>query len=380
MGGGGREHALVWKIAQSPLVDKIYCVPGNAGIAQLAGCHNPMDLCQFANLELTGPDDFTVVGPEYLLADGIVDRFEKRRLKIFGPNQEMARIESSKIFAKHFMRRHYIPTADYEVFSDAVRAIEYIKKVGAPIVVKADGLTAGKGSIVCKTIDEALEAVNLMMVEKRFGKAGEKILVEECLEGEEVSFIAFTDGKTILPIPTSQDHKPIGDGDQGLNTGGMGAYSPAPVVTPRLSEEIMRTIMIPAVRAMFAEDHKPRIGYVGALYAGLMITKDGPKVLEFNCRFGDPETQAVLPRLKSDIVPIMLACMDNTLWKIEPEWRDEACVSVVMASGGYPGSYEKGKVISGLEAAGAMENITVFHAGTTKEGNDIVTNGGRVLG
>ena len=380
IGGGGREHALVWKIAQSPLVEKIYCIPGNAGIAQLAECHNPMDLCQFAELVLTGIDDFTVVGPEDPLASGIVDRFEKQGLKVFGPHQRMAQIESSKVFAKDFMWRHCIPTADYAVFSSSLRATEHIKKVGAPIVVKADGLTAGKGSIVCKTIEEAIEAVNLLMVEKKFGKAGERILVEEYLGGEEVSFIAFTDGKTVLPMPTSQDHKPIGDGDQGLNTGGMGAYSPAPVVTPELSSEIMNTIMRPTVRALFAEDQGPRIGYVGVLYAGLMITKDGPQVLEFNCRFGDPETQAVLPRLKSDIVPIMLACINNTLWKIEPKWREEACVSVVMASGGYPGSYEKGKVISGLEAADMMEKVIIFHAGTTRKGNDIVTNGGRVLG
>lgn len=391
IGGGGREHTLVWKIAQSPLVEKVYCVPGNAGIAQIANCPDIADgrirdsadrksFPAFTEFVKDERIDFTVVGPEAPLAAGIVDYFEKVGLKVFGPRQEMAQIESSKIHAKDFMWRHCIPTADYAVFSDPARAAEHIRKVGVPIVVKADGLTAGKGSIVCRTIDEAFEAVNMMMVEKKFGKAGEKILVEECLEGEEVSFIAFTDGKTVLPMPTSQDHKPIGDGDQGLNTGGMGAYSPAPVVTPQLSEEIIRTIMRPAVRAMFAEDHNPRIGYVGALYAGLMITNKGPMVLEFNCRFGDPETQAVLPRLESDIVPIMLACMNNTLWKIKPEWREEACVSVVMASGGYPDSYEKGKVISGLEVAGAMENIMVFHAGTTKEGDDIITNGGRVLG
>jgi len=385
LGGGGREHTLVWKIAQSELVEKVYCIPGNAGIAKSAMCKE-VDLeptfQPLVGLVLEAKIDLVVVGPEAPLARGVVNVFGPWWLKetfgtppkVFGPSQKAAQIESSKIFSKELMWLNAIPTPYARVFYNPGPAMDYINKVGAPIVVKADGLAAGKGSIVCKTVEDALNAVKLMMLDKQFGDAGKGILVEEFLEGEEVSFIAFTDGKNVLPMDTSQDHKPIYEG--GPNTGGMGAYSPVPVVTPELQQEIMDTIMKPAVMAMAAEGNP----YKGVLYAGLMIIDGRPKVLEFNARMGDPETQAVLPRMKSDIVPIMLACIDGTLDKMQIEWTDEPAVCVVMASGGYPGSYEKGKVIRGLKAADMMEDVIVFHAGTAMKDHDIVTNGGRVLG
>jgi phosphoribosylamine--glycine ligase len=379
IGGGGREHTLVWKIAQSPLVEKVYCIPGNPGIAELAECKK-MDvesdfgaLVQFAKSEKI---DFTVIGPEDPLANGIVDYFQNSGLKAFGPSKSAAEIESSKVFSKEFMMRHNIPTSEGEIFDDPEEAISYIKKVGAPIVVKADGLAKGKGAFPCRDLQKALDAVNSIMIDRDFGDAGNKVIVEEFMEGEEASFIAFTDGKTVLPMASAQDHKPIFDDDKGPNTGGMGAYSPAPVVTDEVHDLIMETIMKPVIKCMSAEGRL----YKGALYAGLMIADGKPRVVEFNARLGDPETQAVLPRMKSDIVPIILACIDGTLDEMQMEWTDEPAVCVAIASGGYPGSYEKGKVINGLETVAKMDNVMVFHAGTAKKDDSIVTSGGRVLG
>ena len=379
IGGGGREHTLVWKMAQSPLVEKIYCIPGNAGIGEIADCKK-MDVegafDPLARFAMDEKIDLTVVGPEDPLANGIVDHFEDLGLRAFGPSKAATEIESSKVFSKQLMSKYGVPTATGEIFDNPREAASYVREVGAPIVVKADGLAKGKGVFPCRDLQEALDAVNTIMVEKKFGEAGNRALVEEFLEGEEASFIAFTDGKTILPMASSQDHKPIYDGDRGPNTGGMGAYSPAPVVTDEVYDLIMETVMERAVRGMAAEGRP----YKGVLYAGLMIAEGKPKVLEFNARFGDPENQAVIPRLKSDIVPVMQACIDGTLDKVQLEWTDGPAVCVVIASGGYPGEYEKGKVISGLEAAGAMGNVIVFHAGTAKKDDDIVTNGGRILG
>lgn len=379
IGGGGREHTLVWKIAQSPLVEKVYCIPGNPGIAELAECKK-MDvesdfdaLVQFAKSEKI---DFAVIGPEDPLANGIVDYFQNSGLKTFGPSKSAAEIESSKVFSKEFMMRHGIPTSEGEIFDDPEDAISYIKKVGAPIVVKADGLAKGKGAFPCRDLQKALDAVNSIMIDRDFGDAGNKVIVEEFMEGEEASFIAFTDGKTVLPMASAQDHKPIFDDDKGPNTGGMGAYSPAPVVTDEIHDLIMKTIMEPVIKGMSAEGRL----YKGALYAGLMIADGKPRIVEFNARLGDPETQAVLPRMKSDIVPIILACIDGTLDKMQMEWTDEPAVCVAIASGGYPGSYEKGKVINGLETADKMDNVMVFHAGTAKKDDSIVTSGGRILG
>jgi len=379
IGGGGREHTLVWKIAQSQLVEKVYCIPGNPGIAELAECKK-MDvesdfdaLVQFAKSEKI---DFTVIGPEDPLANGIVDYFQNSGLKAFGPSKSAAEIESSKVFSKEFMMRHNIPTSEGEIFDDPEEAISYIKKVGAPIVVKADGLAKGKGAFPCRDLQKALDAVNSIMIDRDFGDAGNKVIVEEFMEGEEASFIAFTDGKTVLPMASAQDHKPIFDDDKGPNTGGMGAYSPAPVVTDEIHDLIMKTIMEPVIKGMSAEGRL----YKGALYAGLMIADGKPRIVEFNARLGDPETQAVLPRMKSDIVPIILACIDGTLDKMQMEWTDEPAVCVAIASGGYPGSYEKGKVINGLETVAKMDNVMVFHAGTAKKDDSIVTSGGRVLG
>ena len=378
VGSGGREHALVWKIAQSPKVSKVYCAPGNAGISEQATLVSIQanDLNRLLEFALKEKIDLTVVGPEDPLTRGIVDLFESKGLLIFGASKKAAEIEGSKAFAKEMMKKYHIPTASYEIFDHRNEAVKYIRNQGAPIVVKADGLAAGKGVIVCKTVEEAIHSVDQIMVEKIFGNAGNRVVVEEYLVGEEASYIAFTDGKTILPMASSQDHKPILDGDQGPNTGGMGAYSPAPVVTDEVHEKIVEKILRPVIYGM-GEEGRP---YKGVLYAGLMIHEGHPKVLEFNARFGDPETQPVLMRMKGDIVPILEACMKGTLSQHKIEWDSRASVCVVMASKGYPGDYEKGKIIEGLKEVSRMERVFVFHAGTTLIDGQIMTNGGRVLG
>jgi len=378
VGGGGREHALVWKIAQSPKVSKVYCAPGNAGISEQSTIVpiQANDLNHLLDFALKEKIDLTVVGPEDPLTRGIVDLFETKGLLIFGASKKAAEIEGSKAFAKEMMKKYHIPTAFYEIFDNRNEAVKYIRNQGAPIVIKADGLAAGKGVIVCKTVEEAIHSVDQIMVEKIFGSAGNRVVVEEYLVGEEASYIAFTDGKTILPMASSQDHKAILDGDQGPNTGGMGAYSPAPVVTGEVHEKIIEKILRPVIYGM-GEEGRP---YKGVLYAGLMIHEGHPKVLEFNARFGDPETQPVLIRMKGDIVPIFEACMKGTLSRHKIEWDNCASVCVVMASKGYPGDYEKGKIIEGLKEVSRMERVFVFHAGTTLNDGQIMTNGGRVLG
>lgn len=378
VGGGGREHALVWKIAQSPAVEKVYCAPGNAGIAQHAECWpiSPEDIRSLLELVAKENIDLTVVGPEAPLTLGIVDAFRAKGKRIVGPTQKAAEIEGSKAFAKYLMKKYGIPAADSEVFADFSAAWEYVQKKGFPIVIKADGLAAGKGVIICATAEEAKTALKQIMVEKVFGEAGKKVVVEEFLSGEEASFLAFTDGEVILPLPSAQDHKPIYDGDRGPNTGGMGAYSPAPIVTEAIEQQIMEKIMVPAIRGMAAEGRK----YQGILYAGLMIKDGQAKVLEFNARFGDPETQPILFRMKSDIIPALEAVIDGDLDKIKLEWDSRAAVCVVMAAQGYPGAYEKGKVISGLNEAAKIPHTFIFHAGTAIKEGKIVTNGGRVLG
>ncbi|NOY86316.1 MAG: phosphoribosylamine--glycine ligase [Deltaproteobacteria bacterium] len=378
VGGGGREHSLVWKLNQSSRVTGVYCAPGNAGIAREAttvpiAVDDIPSLIEFAGKEGIG---LTCVGPELPLTLGIVDAFESEGLRIFGASRGAAEIEGSKVFTKDLLAKYNIPSGTYEVFGEADSALDYLKKVDAPIVVKADGLAAGKGAIVCMTIEEAEEAVRIIMEERRFGDAGDRIVIEEFLTGEEASFLAFSDGKTVLPMATSQDHKPIFDGDKGPNTGGMGAYSPAPVVTPGLFDRIMEEIMIPTVQAMAAEGRP----YKGVLYAGLMIQNGMAKVLEFNARFGDPEAQPLFMRMDGDLVDVMEAVIDERLDSVTLDWHDDASICVVMASGGYPGSYEKGKSISGLEKAEAMEDVKVFHAGTAEKDGRIVTSGGRVLG
>jgi len=378
VGGGGREHALVWKIVQSPKVSKVYCAPGNAGISEQATLVpiQANDLNGLLEFALKEKIDLTVVGPEDPLTRGIVDLFESKGLLVFGANKKAAEIEGSKAFAKEMMKKYRIPTGFYEIFDNRDEAVRYIRNQGAPIVVKADGLAAGKGVIVCKTVEEAIHSVDQIMVEKMFGNAGNRVVVEEYLVGEEASYIAFTDGKTILPLASSQDHKAILDGDQGPNTGGMGAYSPAPVVTDEVHEKIIEKILRPIIYGM-GEEGRP---YQGVLYAGLMIHEGHPKVLEFNARFGDPETQPALMRMKGDIVPILEACMQGTLSRHKIEWDNRAAVCVVLASQGYPGDYEKGKIIEGLKEVSQMEKVFVFHAGTILKDGQVITNGGRVLG
>lgn len=378
VGGGGREHALVWKIAQSPRVKKVYCAPGNAGIAEIAECRpiSAEDVKSLLELAQKERIDLTVVGPEVPLTLGIVDQFKAKGLRIFGPEQRAAEIEGSKAFAKFLMKKYGIPAADFQVFADFSAAWKYVQEKSYPLVIKADGLAAGKGVIICTNREEAKGALTQIMLEKTFGEAGKKVVVEEYLSGEEASFLAFTDGERILPLPSAQDHKPIYDGDQGPNTGGMGAYSPAPVVTNGVHRQVMEEIMIRAIRGMAAEGRK----YQGVLYAGLMIKDGRAKVLEFNARFGDPETQPLLLRMKSDIVPVLEAVIDGHLDRVEVEWDRRAAVCVVMASQGYPGAYEKGKIISGLEEAAKIPNTYIFHAGTALKEGKIVTNGGRVLG
>jgi phosphoribosylamine--glycine ligase len=378
IGGGGREHSLVWKIRQSSKVSGVLCAPGNAGIEEIATCvdvaANDLEgLVRLAEREGVG---LTVVGPEIPLALGIVDAFEEEGMRVFGPSRDAVQLEASKSFAKDLMKQKGIPTAFFSTFTDPEEACRYIKEVGAPIVVKADGLCAGKGVIVCRTTEEALDAVNLIMINESFGDAGKKIVVEECLQGEEASFMVFTDGKDVLPMPSSQDHKPVFDGDKGPNTGGMGAYSPAPVVTEALEKQILREIIRPTIEAM-AGMGRP---YRGVLYAGVMIDEGRAKVLEFNCRFGDPEAQPVVMRLKSDIVTVMEAVIDGDLSRLRLDWDPRAAVCVVMASKGYPRSYKNGIPISGLDQVKTLSDTVVFHAGTRKNAEKIVTHGGRVLG
>lgn len=378
VGSGGREHALVWKINQSPRVSKIYCAPGNGGISRLAECVDIQatdihSLLKFAKQKRAG---LTVVGPELSLTMGIVDEFEKEGLRIFGAGKKSAEIEGSKAFAKNLMIKYGIPTGEYRTFTSRDEAVGYIREKGAPLVIKADGLAAGKGVIPAKSIEEALDAVDLILVKKAFGEASKKIVVEEFLTGEEASFLVFTDGESVIPLPPSQDHKPIFDEDKGPNTGGMGAYSPAPIVTEDLHEQIMKEIIQPAISGMAAEGRK----YKGVLYAGLMITDGKAKVLEFNARFGDPETQPLLMRMKSDIIPALEATIDGNLSQIKVEWDERAAVCVVMASEGYPGSYQKGFEITGLEEISKMPGVEVFHSGTVIKDGKIISSGGRVLG
>ncbi|MFA5089953.1 MAG: phosphoribosylamine--glycine ligase [Candidatus Omnitrophota bacterium] len=383
VGSGGREHALVWKIAQSKLVDKIFCAPGNAGISSLAECldikaEDVQGLLDFARREEIG---LTVVGPEAALSCGIADEFQRQGLDIFGPNKAATRLESSKVFAKELMAKYGLPTASFKVFSDSREALNHLDKFQGPCVVKADGLAQGKGVVVAHTQDEARQAVKAMMEERIFQDAGSRVVIEELLEGQEVSILVFTDSKEVVPLASSQDHKRVFDQDKGLNTGGMGAYSPAPAVTEGLFKEIQQKIIYRIIDGLAREG----IEYRGVLYAGIMLTKEGPRVLEFNVRFGDPETQAVLPRLKSDLVEVMLAVSRRRLSEIGSlHWDGRACVCVVCASGGYPGNYEKGQEITGLDAAGGMQDIMVFHAGTklikVNGKTQIITNGGRVLG
>lgn len=376
VGGGGREHALVWKLRQSQRVKEIFCAPGNSGIAQMATCVNIQaedvpGLLTFAKQEQI---DLTVVGPEIPLTNGIVDLFQQQGLKIFGPSRAAAEIEGSKALAKDIMAKYNIPTARYATFDDAAEARAYVKQYGAPCVIKADGLAAGKGVIVAMDEETALAAVDFIMAERAFGQAGDRVVIEEYLEGEEVSVLAFVDGETIVPMVASQDHKRVGDNDTGPNTGGMGAYAPAPVYTPELAAVVEREILHPTVQALAAEGRP----YRGVLYAGLMVTATGPKVLEFNARFGDPETQPVLSLLETDLVDIIEAILAGRLAEQPVKWRDEAAVCVVMAAAGYPGSYQKGQVITGLNEV--PEGVVVFHAGTANKNGQVVTSGGRVLG
>lgn len=379
IGGGGREHALAWKIAQSPLVDTVHCAPGNPGTAALEKCRNvpvnPLDFDAIRAHADAHDVGLVVVGPEDPLAEGIVDVLATPARRVFGPAKAAARLEASKAFAKAFMARHKIPTAGYAAFEDPATALAHVRAVGAPIVIKADGLAAGKGVTVAHTVGEAEDAIRAIMVDQVFGTAGGRVIVEEFLVGEEASILAFADGARVVPMASSQDHKAAREGDTGPNTGGMGAYSPAPVVDGAMMREIEATVLAPCVAGMAAEGSP----YRGVLYAGLMITADGPKVVEFNCRFGDPETQVVLPRMETDLVPVLLACCDGTLNQCEIAYRDDACVTVVLASGGYPGPYEKGKAITGIDAAEADPDVQVFHAGTADRDGQLVTYGGRVL-
>jgi len=378
IGSGGREHSLVWKLAQSPRVSKIYCAPGNAGISELAECVaiSAEDVKGLVNFARKQKIDLTLVGPEASLTLGVVDTFTNKGLRIFGPSQKAAILEGSKVFTKKFMQDYDIPTAGFAVFRKRERAIAYVERVGAPVVIKADGLAAGKGVIVAQTVQQAIDAIDVIMKDKVFGTAGNRVVVEDFMSGEEASFLAFTDGKTVLPLPTSQDHKPIFDDDKGPNTGGMGAYSPAPVVTPALEKHIMNKIMIPTVKGM-AKEGRP---YKGVLYAGLMIKNGKARVVEFNCRFGDPEAQPLLMRLKTDLVEVVEAVLDERLHKVRLEIDPRPTICVVMSSGGYPGSYEKGKIITGLDKAAEQDAVVVFHAGTAFKNKKIVTAGGRVLG
>ena len=378
IGSGGREHALVWKIAQSSLVTRLFCAPGNPGTASLAE-NVPLavdDLAGLLDFAVREGIDLTVVGPELPLSLGLTDLFEEQGLKVFGARKNAALIEASKAFSKDLMKKYDVPTAAYEVFTEVAPAVAFIDRTGIPIVIKADGLAAGKGVIIAQSRDEAVAAVTDMLSGNAFGSAGSRVVIEEFLKGEEASFLAFTDGRNIVPLVSAQDHKAIYDGDRGPNTGGMGAYSPAPVVTPAIHEKAMAEVMRRTVDGMAAEGRT----YRGVLYAGLMIDGDSVKTLEFNARFGDPECQPLLMKLKSDIVPVLRAVAEGDLGGIELEWHDEATVCVVMAAAGYPGDVRKGDVISGLDEAAKVPDLVVFHAGTALKDGACVTSGGRVLG
>lgn len=376
VGGGGREHALAWKFSRSPRVKKIFCAPGNAGIAALAECVNieAENIPALVDLVRSEKIDLTVVGPEAPLVAGLVDALEKEGYPVFGPRRLAAEIEGSKVLAKEIMLKYDIPTAWYSVFDDPAKAAEFIKKIGAPCVVKADGLAAGKGVIVAEDTDTALAAIDTIMKQKAYGAAGNRVVVEECLRGEEASMLAFTDGEHVVPMLPAQDHKQVFDGDRGPNTGGMGAYAPAPVMTAALQQEVLEKILVPTVQGM-AEEGRP---YRGVLYAGLMITAKGPYVLEYNARFGDPEAQPILMMMKSDLADVMEALLAGELHKTGLRWHSGASVCVVLASGGYPGGYRKGDVITGLDDM--PENVVAFHAGTARQQDRVVTAGGRVLG
>ncbi len=379
IGSGGREHAFVWKMSQSKDVTNLLCVPGNAGMSELGVCVN-IDMHDFPNLVKLVKEnnvDLTIVGPEAPLVSGIVDYFENEGLAIFGPNKKASRLEGSKIFAKEFMSKYNIPTARFDVFDNPGAAKKCVEKVGMPLVVKADGLAGGKGVIICKTKSEAIAAIDMIMVEKKFGSAGDKILIEEMLIGEEASLMAFCDGETILPMIPSQDNKRVFDGDEGVNTGGMGAYAPTGVITKQVYEQTKKDVF----ENFITGTKKEGIEYKGIVYAGIIITKKGPKVLEFNVRFGDPETQVVLPLLKTDMLKVISAVIDKKLDKLELEWSERSCVCVVMTSKGYPGDYEKEKKISGLDKLKKIKDVVVFHSGTAfNSEKKLQTAGGRVLG
>jgi phosphoribosylamine---glycine ligase len=379
VGSGGREHALAWKIKQSPRCKELYCAPGNPGTAAIA-VNAPIadsNVKGLADLAQEKQFDLTVVGPEVPLNLGIVDEFEKRGLRIFGPRQKAAELEGSKIFAKQFMERHKIPTGRFKVADGFDQAQRIIRsgEFGYPVVIKADGLAAGKGVVVCHNPKRAEETISDMMVQNKYGPAGNRVLIEEFLRGREVSFIVISDGARVLPLVTAMDHKAVYDGDKGPNTGGMGAISPSPYMDEKLYSNVMENIVLPTVTRMFEEGRK----FKGVLYTGLMLTEDGPKVLEFNCRFGDPETQPQMIRLESDLVDLLIAAIDEDILKERVRWTAKPSACVVLASGGYPMKFEKGKQISGLAEAGAIPGVTVFHAGTRAEGDGYFTNGGRVL-
>jgi phosphoribosylamine--glycine ligase len=376
LGSGGREHALAWKMAASPLADRLFCAPGNAGIAREAECV-PLDIADRAAVIAfckTNKIDFVVVGPEAPLCAGIVDDLEAAGFKTFGPTKAAARLEGSKGFTKDLCKANNIPTAAYERFTAIAPAKEYLRKTGAPIVVKADGLAAGKGVVVAQTLAEAEAAID-MMFEGGLGAAGASVVIEEFMVGEEASFFALCDGEAAIPLASAQDHKRVGDGDTGPNTGGMGAYSPAPVMTPEMVARTMNEIVVPTMRAMKAMG----CPYKGVLFAGLMITSEGPKLIEYNARFGDPETQVLMLRLMSDLVPALIASRDGQLRNFDLRWYPDAALTVVMAAKGYPGEYKRGSVIEGLDAAGEIEGVEIFHAGTKEAGGKITANGGRVL-
>ncbi len=378
VGSGGREHALVWKLQSSPLVRKIHAAPGNAGISKLAEC------VEIASEDLTGLGDFaqknsidlTVVGPELPLTLGIVDQFQQRNLKIFGPTKMAAMIEGSKVFAKKFMKKYHIPTASFKIFEKPDEAVDFVKSSDMPLVIKTDGLAAGKGVLIIEDVNSGISAVQKIMVEKIFKDAGNKVVIEDFLEGEEATILAFTDGKTIVAMPSSQDHKKIYDGDRGPNTGGMGAYAPAPAVDDRMMKRIYDGVLEPTIAGLEREGTV----FKGVLYAGLMLTERGPKVMEFNCRFGDPETQVILPLLRSDLAEILMSIVEGELSLADVEWKDDFAVCVILASAGYPGRYEKGRQIFGLDKVEAAKDVLIFHAGTRRQAGRLVTNGGRVLG